>query len=116
MLQVLKSKIHRCRVTAVKPDYEGSLGIDRELAAAAGLWEHERILVANMRNGERFETYVILEPAGSGEVCVNGAAARLCRRGDELIVMAFGLLEEHEAKDAPRPRIVRVDRRNRPLP
>jgi aspartate 1-decarboxylase len=116
LVQMLKSKIHRCRVTAIKPDYEGSLALDRDLVGASGLLEYEKILVANLTNGERFETYVILAPKGSGEVSVNGAAARLCRKGDELIVMSFGLVEEKEAKSAKRkPVVVRVDRKNRPV-
>ena len=108
---LLRAKIHRARVTRVDPDYEGSITVDRALLEAADIAEYERVLVADVANGARFETYAVPAPAGSGEVAVNGAAARLVSVGDPLIVMAFGLAGEGEAV---RPRVVLVDEGNRP--
>jgi len=106
-LNMLKSKIHRARVTQTELEYMGSITIDRVLARAAGLLAGEKVLVANLRNGERFETYVIHGRGGSGMVCVNGAAAHLCEVDDEVIIMAFAWMPEAEAKKH-RPVIVKV--------
>ncbi|MDR1052066.1 MAG: aspartate 1-decarboxylase [Deltaproteobacteria bacterium] len=111
---LLKSKIHRALVTGTEIGYVGSITLDADLMEAAGLWEHERVLVVDVENGGRFETYCIRGPAGSGEVCLNGAAARLVSRGDRVIVMAFAHLTPGEAA-AHRPRVVFVDDRNRPV-
>jgi len=113
LLQILKSKIHRCKVTGIEPDYEGSLSIDVTLMKKADIIENEKLLVANMRTGDRFETYAISSNK-KGEVCVNGAAAKLCRKGDELIVMAFALMDKKTLKNF-KPHIVRVDSNNNPL-
>lgn len=104
-LKMLKGKIHRATVTAVEPDYEGSITIDARIAQAAGLSEFECVLVADCNNGTRHETYVIYGQAGSGTISVNGAAARLVQTGDKVIVMAFGYvlpeeLDEHTVKIA----------------
>lgn len=112
LVQMLKSKIHRCRVTAIKPDYEGSLALDRDLVGASGLLEYEKILVANLTNGERFETYVIPGPAASGVLCLNGAAARKGQKGDLLIVVTSCVLDEAEVA-AHKPVVVLVDEHNR---
>jgi aspartate 1-decarboxylase len=110
-LSVLKSKIHNAVVSSTNVDYAGSITIDRRLVEAAGLVEYEKVLVSNLSNGSRFETYVI---AGSREgfIEVNGAAAKMSEPGDRIIVMGFALLDEEEAKDF-KPRIVVVDGENR---
>ena len=108
---MLKSKIHKARVTDRVIDYEGSTTIDRALMDAVGILPYEQIQVYDISNGQRFETYAIAAPAGSGEVCVNGAAARLVEIGDEIIIAAYAVLSE---KDAGRhkPVIVVLDARN----
>ncbi len=98
-LKMLKSKIHRATVTGVDPDYEGSITIDEDLCRAAGIHEFELVLVADCNNGTRHETYVIYGPPGSGEVSVNGAAARLVHKGDIVIIMAFALVQPDELAD-----------------
>lgn len=102
---LLIGKLHRATVTAVRMDYEGSIAIDPDLLDAAGILVAERVLIADVENGQRFETYVILAPRGSREVMVNGAAARLVQVGDHLIICAFGLIPNGEAGQH-RPRVV----------
>jgi aspartate 1-decarboxylase len=96
---LLKSKIHRAEVTDASLNYEGSLAIDSELMDLVNLRPYERILVGNMNNGERFETYAIAAPAGSKAISLNGATAHLGRRGDILTIMAFAVVDEREAVD-----------------
>jgi aspartate 1-decarboxylase len=108
---LLRAKIHRARVTQVDRDYEGSITIDEDLLRAADIAPFERVLVANVTNGARFETYAIAGPPRSGVIGVNGAAAHLAGVGDLLIVMAFALVPEGESV---RPRIVVLDAANRP--
>jgi aspartate 1-decarboxylase len=98
LIHVLKSKIHRARVTAGDVEYEGSLGIDRDLMDKVGLLPYERILCGNMANGERFETYAIAAERGSGQIILNGATARLGKPGDRLTIMSYAALELAEAK------------------
>ena len=112
--KILTSKIHRATVTEADLNYIGSITIDRDLLDAAGLAEWECVLVANLANGTRHETYTIAGERGSGTICINGAAARLVDVGDQVIIMAFGLLDEAERQDH-RPRIVLVDDQNRIL-
>ena len=88
-IHVLKGKIHRATVTDASLDYEGSLGIDRAFLKQSGILPYERILVGNISNGNRFETYVIPEPEGSKTICLNGAVAHLGAVGDLLVIMAF---------------------------
>ncbi len=95
---LLKSKLHRIRVTEARLDYTGSLTIDEDLMDAVGILNYEKLLVANVDNGERFETYAIRGPRGSGACCLNGAAAHKGKVGDRLIVMCFALMSEEEAK------------------
>jgi len=112
MRLMLRSKIHRARVTRVSLDYEGSIAIDRALIRKAGLLPGEKVLVANLRNGRRFETYVI--EGTRGEIGLNGAAACLGKRGDLVIIMGFAVMSEREAR-ANRPRVVHVDAGNKPF-
>ncbi len=107
---MLKSKIHRARVTDANVDYEGSLTLDEELMEAASLSPFERIDVYNITNGNRFSTYVIKGERGSGTVCVNGAAAHLARKGDLIIIASYALTE---AGEGYHPRLVYVDGKNR---
>ncbi len=113
--ELLKSKIHRARVTGKSLHYEGSLTLDPELMEAAGLVPYEKVHVLNVNTGARFETYVIAGRRGSGEVVLNGAAARLGEVGDLVIILAYAHVEERELKSF-RPRVVHVDEQNRPLP
>ena len=109
---LLKSKIHRAQVTSVSPDYSGSLSIDRSLMEAAGFLNHEKILVGNITNGERFETYCIPAPAGSGEITLNGAAAHKGKPGDLLVIITFIQLDPEEAS-AWEPRLVIIEGTNK---
>ncbi|TSA30902.1 MAG: aspartate 1-decarboxylase [Opitutales bacterium] len=98
LLHLLRTKLLRAEVTGARLDYEGSLAIDQELMALVGMLPYEKILVGNLANGERFETYAIPAPAGTREVCLNGATAHLGRPGDLLVVMTFAELSPEEAK------------------
>src|SRR5262245_5307901 len=109
---MLKSKIHRARVTQADVDYEGSLTLDQRLLAAADIIPFEEVHVWNVTRGTRFRTYAMLGEAGSGVVCANGAAALLVAPGDIVIIASFTLLEDAEAQDY-HPKIVFVDETNR---
>lgn len=109
---LLKSKIHRAAVTGASLDYEGSLSIAADLAERVGLRRFERILVGNMANGERFETYVILAERGSGRIELNGATAHLGKVGDRLTIMSYGQFDELEASSHV-PQVIVLDERNR---
>lgn len=95
---MLKSKLHMATVTGKNLEYEGSIEIDEELMKAVDLKENELVLIADVNNGQRFETYVIKGKAGSGVIALNGAAARLVEVGDKLIIMSFALFKEDEYK------------------
>ena len=111
-LTILKSKIHRAVVTQADLDYVGSVTIDATLMALSGIVEYEKVLIADLTNGNRLETYVIAGEAGSGVICMNGAAARCVEVGDKVIIMAFaGMSPEEAAKHSPK--VVFVDDRNR---
>ena len=112
MIALVKSKIHRAEVTDKSLDYEGSLAIDADLMKAAGLMPYEKILVGNIKNGQRFETYAIEGPAGSGMISLNGATAHLGEKGDLLTIMSFGSYEEAEAA-THQPSIVILADQNR---
>ena len=114
-IQLLKSKIHRARITAADLEYEGSLAIDLDLMDAVGILPFEKILVVNATNGERLETYAIAAPRGSRTFCLNGAAARRGMVGDRITVMAFGLLPAEEAAEH-KPRVIVMDADNRVAP
>ena len=98
LIEVVKSKIHRVRVTGADLDYIGSITLDPELIEAASLVIGEKVQVVNINNGERLETYVIAGDRGSGEVTLNGPAARKVQKGDIVIVIGYTLLEIEEAK------------------
>jgi len=110
-LSVLKAKIHRATVTEADLHYVGSITIDQDLMDAAGLLSYEKVLVADIDNGNRLETYIIAGPRGSGIICLNGASARLVSPGDRVIVMAFCTMSPEEAK-THRPTVVFVDENN----
>lgn len=108
MRWLLRSKIHKARVTEANVDYVGSITIDEELVNLSGLHDGERVMVVSNTSGARLETYVILGQAGSGEICMNGAAAHLIHAGDEIIVMGFELTEHPVV-----PTCILVDEKNR---
>ena len=108
---LLKSKLHMASVTSVRPNYSGSLSIDQSLMEAAGFLHHEKILVGNIDNGERFETYCITAKHGSGEIGLNGAAAHKGKPGDLLVIMTFINLNPEEAA-VWEPRLVIVSNNN----
>jgi aspartate 1-decarboxylase len=107
MRTLLKSKIHRAFVTDANPDYVGSILIDEELMDRADIWNFEKVLVCDVTNGSRFETYAIPGERGSGVVAVQGAAARLVENGDCIIIMAFDLTDE-----PVEPKMILVDDEN----
>lgn len=98
LLNILKSKIHRVTVTEANLEYIGSITIDEALMEAANLYAGERVQVVDNNNGARLETYVIPGKRGSGCICMNGAAAHLIHVGDTVIIMAYGLMDENEAR------------------
>ncbi len=112
LIKVLKGKIHRATVTASRIDYPGSVGIDTDLLEAAGIMPYEAVLMANVTNGARAETYVVPAPAGSGKIEVLGAAARLFDPGDIVIVINFAYCTPEEAVRI-KPKVVVPDEHNR---
>ncbi len=112
LLTMLKCKIHQATVTETVLNYEGSIGIDRDLMDAAGLLPFEKVDVVNINNGSRFQTYVIEAPAGSRTISLNGAAARLAVEGDSVIIMSYVQIEQAEAQ-ALKPTILLMDSDNR---
>ncbi|MGI4728571.1 MAG: aspartate 1-decarboxylase [Janthinobacterium lividum] len=98
VIQLLKSKIHRVKITQAELNYVGSITIDEDLMDAANIIANERVQVVNNNNGARFETYAIKGARGSGTVCLNGATARLAQVGDIVIIMSYGFLPMEEAK------------------
>ncbi|CAN5461100.1 aspartate 1-decarboxylase [soil metagenome] len=97
-IEVLKSKIHRVKITQAELHYVGSITIDEDLMEAAQLLENEKVQIVNLNNGERLETYVIKGEKGSGNVCLNGPAARKAQVGDIIIIISYALMEREEAK------------------
>ncbi len=112
LIEVLKSKIHRAKITQTELDYVGSITIDENLMDAANMIEGEKVLIVNNNNGERLETYVIAGERGSGMVCLNGAAARKAAKGDIVIVLSFATMEFEAAKKFT-PFLVFPDRNNK---
>ena len=111
-ITMLKSKIHRATVTQAEVDYVGSITIDEELLEAAGIYEYEKVQVADINNGNRLETYTIAGERGSGVICLNGAAAKLANVGDKVIIMAYAEMCADEIKKNP-PKVVFVDAENK---
>jgi aspartate 1-decarboxylase len=111
LLNIFKSKIHRATVTNADLNYEGSISIDTNLLDKAGILIGEKVDVVNINNGERFSTYTIAAPAGSGEIQINGAAARLAQIGDKVIIIAYAILDEQEAESF-KPRVIVVNDNN----
>lgn len=109
---MMKSKLHRVRVTQAELNYVGSITIDEDLMDAANLIANEKVQIVNNNNGERFETYVIKGERGSGTICLNGAAARRAQVGDIVIIIAYGLMTPEEAQTHV-PRLVFPDHNNR---
>ena len=107
-----KSKIHRATVTGADLNYIGSITIDPELMDAADLLEFEQVHVVDVNNGARFETYVIPGERGAGEICLNGAAARLVQPGDKVIIISYGQYDAKEMEEY-RPQFIFVDEHNR---
>lgn len=108
LLTICKSKIHRATVTEADLNYIGSIAIDQDLLDLAGIKKGEQVYVWNVANGNRWETYAISAPAGSGVIGVNGAAAHLCKAGDKVIIVAFVLTDEEIE-----PKMILVDENNR---
>lgn len=109
---MLKAKIHKATVTESNLEYEGSITIDRLILKEAGILPYEQVMVSNMNNGERFETYAIPGKSGSGEICLNGPTARKGVVGDGVIIFSYGYFEETKARNF-RPKIVRLGSDNR---
>ena len=112
-ITLMRAKIHRAIITRADLNYEGSISIDTNLLEASGILLHEKVDVLNINNGERFSTYTIAAPAGSGAIQINGAAARKVQIGDPIIIIAYGSMSRDEAINFM-PKIVLVDEKNRP--
>ena len=110
---MFKSKVHRATVTQAELYYEGSLMLDSDLMKAADMYPYEQVAIVNVANGERFETYLIEGPAGSGVVCLNGPAARKGAVGDEIIIITYGQFEDSEELQSFQPTVVQVDKQNK---
>jgi len=108
---MLKSKIHRARVTQLDIDYEGSVTIDKRLMREADILPYEKVEVLNLNNGARFSSYAIEGKEGSGELCLNGAAARLAAKGDTVIILSYRYIEDDEAHSFM-PKLIYVDAQN----
>mgnify|MGYP000660489739 CR=1 FL=1 len=112
LLNMFKSKLHRATVTQSELNYVGSITIDSNLLKQSGILSGEKVQILNINNGARFETYTIEGKAGSGIICLNGAAARLVQTGDRIIVIAYALMGENEAR-AFKPTVLVLDEKNR---
>ncbi len=111
-LNMLKSKIHRATVVQSELDYVGSITVDEDLMEASGIYEYEKVQIADVDNGNRFETYVIAGKRGSGMICLNGAAAHMVNIGDKIIIMSYAQMTPEEVKDN-KPKVVFVDDDNK---
>ena len=112
LLTLFKAKLHRATVTQADLNYVGSVTVDRELLEKSGILPGEKVQIVNLNNGERFETYTIEGEAGSGVICLNGAAARLVQVGDKVIIIAYALMDEAEAKTF-KPNVLVLDENNK---
>jgi len=109
---MLRAKIHMATVTESNLAYEGSITIDEEILKAAGIIPFEQVMISNVNNGERFETYVIKGRKGSGEICLNGPTARKGVVGDKVIIFSYSYFEDAKAR-VLKPRIIRLNEKNR---
>lgn len=114
LYNMFHGKIHRATVTEANLNYMGSITIDKELMELAGILPGERVQIVNNNNGARLETYTIPGERGSGVICLNGAAARLTAIGDTVIIIAYSMMDEKEARTFS-PKVVMVDEKNHPL-
>jgi len=112
LIEVLKSKIHRATVTQADLHYEGSITIDSALMKAANIYNNEKVYVYDVTNGKRLSTYAIKGGKGSGIICMNGAAARLVKKGDIIIIAAYGIAEEKKAAKM-KPKVIIVNKKNK---
>ncbi len=112
-LEMFRAKIHRATVTDANLHYEGSLTIDEELLNVSGIKPYEKVSVVNINNGARFETYVIKGEKGKGDICLNGAAARLGEPGDKIIIIAYAFIKEEDITSDYEPTVVLVDENNK---
>mgnify|MGYP001301871238 FL=1 len=110
-IKLLKSKIHRAKVTDANLEYEGSIAVDSKLMSASGLKKHEKVHVLNLTNGSRLQTYVIPDEPGSKSICINGAAAHLVDPGDRVIILSYCSLNVSES-DTHQPTIIRLNEQN----
>lgn len=111
-IEVLKSKIHRAKVTQAELHYVGSITIDEDLLDAANMVPHEKVQIVNVNNGERFETYIIKGERGTGTICLNGPAARKVQVGDVIIIISYALIEFKDAR-SHEPTVIFPDQHNR---
>jgi aspartate 1-decarboxylase len=109
---MFKSKLHRATVTEANINYVGSITIDQKLLDESGILVGEKVQIVNINNGERLETYTISGESGSGVICLNGAAARLVQPGDKVIIIAYGMMDEKEAKEF-KPKVLILDDNNK---
>lgn len=112
LIEVLKSKIHRVKITQAELHYVGSVTIDEDLINAANLVENEKVQIVNINNGERLETYVIKGERGSGEICLNGPAARKAQVGDIVIIISYCTIDQNESK-THKPVVIFPDEKNK---
>ncbi len=113
-VEMLKGKIHRATVVQAEVDYVGSITVDSDLLEASGIFEYEKVQVVDVNNGNRLETYTIAGEAGSGMICLNGAAARCVDIGDKVIIMSYAQMTPEEVKNHS-PKVVFVDDNNKPV-
>lgn len=111
LVHMLKAKIHRCTVTQAELDYFGSITVDETLLNAVNIHEYEKVLITNMRNGSRLETYTLKGEAGSGIVCLNGPSAHFFTPGDEILIMAFSMVPAEKAGSV-KPKVIFPDAAN----
>lgn len=111
-IQILKSKIHRVKITQAELHYVGSITVDEDLMEASNIIENEKVQIVNVNNGERLETYVIKGEKGSGQICLNGPAARKAQVGDIIIIISYASMELEEAKNF-KPVVIFPDENNR---
>ncbi len=114
LVEVLKSKIHRVKVTQAELHYVGSITVDEDLLEAAGMFANQKVQIVNINNGERLETYIIKGKRGTGEICLNGPAARKVQVGDVIIIIAYAWMEEEKAR-IYEPNVIFPDEHNRPI-